>query len=547
MSGPPYFIAFITYLAFAILFALGVVRDFVLNTFVKRKDQKKGYAPIRQDYEDFYTRRLYYRIHDCWNRPICSAPDNHVDLILRSQPTDQEPLKISGGRKTCINMGSYNYLGFAAQDPYCTPHVQQCLSSFGWSSCSSRADNGTLMVHNELENLLCQYLDKECVMTYGMGFATNSVTLPALLGPGDAIFSDGLNHKSIVSGVRGTGAKVYVFRHNDYDHLEDLICKALIYQKPRKMIIVVEGIYSMEGEIVDLKRVVQIKNKYKAMLYLDEAHSIGALGVTGRGACEHCGVDPSEVDILMGTFTKSFGSCGGYIAANKQVVQYLKNYSPAHMYATSMAPPAAQQILSALKLIMGFDGTNRGVQKIQQLHENANYLRLQLQAKGYDTLGDYGSPVIPLMLYLPAKIAAFSRMCLERNVAMVVVGFPATALLEGRARICVSASHTKQDLDAALAVIDEVGSMCNLTYRKGTDLHTTALQMQTKIQNGATYAHLPQLLGQVKSGAGKQQNSKRDGSVVQNSGKNRVLSTSSIMKMMTRVDSFRSLWGSSQN
>eukprot|EP01023_Acetabularia_acetabulum_P026057 TRINITY_DN2481_c0_g1_i2.p1 TRINITY_DN2481_c0_g1~~TRINITY_DN2481_c0_g1_i2.p1 ORF type:complete len:444 (+),score=71.01 TRINITY_DN2481_c0_g1_i2:162-1493(+) len=443
-------------------------------------------------------------------------------------------------------MGSYNYLGFAAQDPYCTPHVQQCLSSVGWSACSSRADNGTMRVHEELEGLLGTYLKKECVMTYGMGFATNSVTLPALLSAGDAIFSDGLNHKSIVSGVRGTGAKVYVFRHNDYDHLEDLICKALIYQKPRKLIILVEGIYSMEGEIVDLKRVVEIKKKYKALLYLDEAHSIGALGSTGRGACEHFGVDPGDVDILMGTFTKSFGSCGGYIATNKNVIQYLKNFSPAHMYATSMAPPAAQQILSALKLIMGFDGSTRGVDKISQLHENSNYMRLQLQAKGYDTLGDFGSPVIPLMLYFPSKIAAFSRMCLERNVAMVVVGFPATALLEGRARICVSASHTKEDLDTALAVIDEVGVICNLRYKKGTEYQTAATKLLSDDSRTIYYPELHKVFGKRGQVSGKKVSAKQEETLPEGV-KSQGFSHSSIMKMISRVDSFKSLWGSSQN
>eukprot|EP01025_Chloroclados_australasicus_P027322 TRINITY_DN2712_c0_g2_i2.p1 TRINITY_DN2712_c0_g2~~TRINITY_DN2712_c0_g2_i2.p1 ORF type:complete len:548 (+),score=38.06 TRINITY_DN2712_c0_g2_i2:129-1772(+) len=545
MSGPPYFVAFITYLAFAILFALGVVRDFLLNFLNVQKKGKKGYAPVRQDYEDFYTRRLYYRIHDCWNRPICSAPDNKVELILRSQPIDQKPLRILEGQKPCINMGSYNYLGFAAQDPYCTPRVQMSLSSDGWSVNTSRVDNGSLRVHKELEELLATYLQKESVMTYGMGFATNSCTIPAVFGPGDAIFSDGLNHKSIVSGVRGSGAKVYVFRHNDYDHLEDLICKALIFQKPRRMIILVEGIYSMEGEIVDLQRIVQIKKKYKAMLYLDEAHSIGALGATGRGACEHCGVNPKEVDILMGTFTKSFGSCGGYIAGSKQVIQHLMQFSPANMYAISMAPPAAQQILSALKLIMGHDGTNRGIDKIRRLHSNANYLRLKLQSKGYDTLGNFGSPVIPLMLYLPAKIAAFSRMCLERGVAMVVVGFPATALLEGRARICVSASHTQEDLDKALEVVEEVGVMCNLRYQLGTKHQHQAKKMSWEMRNLPLHA-----FGDISMSHGDSShigihrtNNKKDVKNSQSNLPRKVQQGSSVLKMW-RVDSFKSLWGS---
>eukprot|EP01026_Neomeris_dumetosa_P001984 TRINITY_DN105158_c0_g1_i8.p1 TRINITY_DN105158_c0_g1~~TRINITY_DN105158_c0_g1_i8.p1 ORF type:complete len:409 (-),score=22.40 TRINITY_DN105158_c0_g1_i8:83-1309(-) len=390
-----------------------------------------------------------------------------------------------------------------------------------------------------------QSYDNECNAGCA-GFATNSCTLPALLGPGDAIFSDNLNHKSIVSGVRSTGAKVYVFRHNDCDHLEDLIRKCLVFQKPKKMMIIVEGIYSMEGEIVNLKRIVQIKKKYKALLYLDEAHSIGALGKTGRGTCEHCGVDPSEVDILMGTFTKSFGSCGGYIAASKQVIRYLKTYSPAHVYAVSMAPPAAQQILSALKLLMQLNGSSRGLQKIQQLHDNSNYFRLQLEARGYDTLGDYGSPVIPLMLYLPAKIAAFSRMCLERGVAMVVVGFPATALLEGRARICISAAHTKEDLDRALEVIDEVGTICQLKYMYSSILHNQAISKVNDFKNGLLSLEEIAGVGIHQGKTTKQGKSKREDGGSKFS-KPRTRRNMSFLKYMPRVDSFKNIWGSTSN
>ncbi|KAF9613901.1 hypothetical protein IFM89_012449 [Coptis chinensis] len=209
--------------------------------------------------------------------------------------------------------------------------------------------------------------------------------------------------------------------------------------------------------------------KTAAYTYLDEAHSIGAVGKTGRGACELLGVDTADVDVMMGTFTKSFGSCGGYIAEgllifllifigdigyiylqdpiiDRELIEYLKYTCPAHLYGTTISPPAAQQILSAIKVILGEDGSRRGAQKLTRIRENSNFFRSKVQKIGFKVLGDNDSPVIPIMIYNPGKIPAFSRECLRQNVAVVIVGFPATVLPLARARICISAFHTREDL-----------------------------------------------------------------------------------------------------
>ncbi|KAJ6688437.1 CLASS II AMINOTRANSFERASE/8-AMINO-7-OXONONANOATE SYNTHASE [Salix koriyanagi] len=171
----------------------------------------------------------------------------------------------------------------------------------------------------------------------------------------------------------------------------------------------------MEGELCKLPEIVAVCKKYKAYVYLDEAHSIGAVGKTGKGVCELLGVDTADVDVMMGTFTKSFGSCGGYIAGSKELIQYLKYTSPAHLYATSISPPAAQQIISSIKVILGEDGSGRGAEKLSRIRENSNFFRSELQKMGFEVIGDYDSPVISIMLYNPAKIPAFSRECLKQN------------------------------------------------------------------------------------------------------------------------------------
>lgn len=264
-------------------------------------------------------------------------------------------MKLTGGSTTCLNLGSYNYLGFASSDEYCTPRVLKTLESSGWSTCSPRSTMGTLRIHHDLEKVVADFIGVEEAITFGMGFATNSFVIPALMGKGSLVLSDALNHSSIVSGVRASGARVQVFRHNDVEHLEALLKSKISEGQPRthrpwkKILVIVEGIYSMEGEMCDLKKIVELKKRYKAYLYLDEAHSIGALGKTGRGICEQVGVDPKDVDIMMGTFTKSFGSCGGYIGGSKKVISYLRSFCPNHHYASSMSPAAAEQIISAFK------------------------------------------------------------------------------------------------------------------------------------------------------------------------------------------------------
>uniref|UniRef100_A0A1D2AGU2 serine C-palmitoyltransferase n=1 Tax=Auxenochlorella protothecoides TaxID=3075 RepID=A0A1D2AGU2_AUXPR len=460
--------ALLAYATWTILYIFGLLRDFVRNR--RGKASFKGYAPIRQDFEDFFTRRIYYRIHDVFNCPVKGPPSAWMDIIERTPVNRQKPLMATGKIKRCLNLGSYNYLGFASSDPYCTPRVLDTLSQHGWSLCSSRADAGTTPVHEELERELASFLGKQAVLTCGMGFATNSVFLPVLAGPGTLVFSDALNHVSIVTGVRAAKGTVRVFDHNDPVHLEQLLRQAMLEGQPRthrpwkKVIIVVEGIYSMEGEVVDLAGFVAVAKKYKAYIWLDEAHSIGAMGATGRGVCEHLGVSPADIDVLMGTFSKSFGACGGYVAANKDVIDYFMAQCPAHLHATAMTPPAVQMVLSALRLITGADGSDRGAHKLSQLRTNANYFRSRLLHMGFNVLGDWDSPVMPIMIFQLAKLSATSHEMLRLGVAVVVVGFPATPLLTSRMRVCISASHTRQDLDYALQLFDYVATKCDIRY-----------------------------------------------------------------------------------
>jgi len=192
------------------------------------------------------------------------------------------------------------------------------------------------------------------------------------------------------------------------------------------------------------------------------------MGETGRGCCEYTGVDTKDVDIMMGTFTKSFRGMGGYIAGDKDVIKQLRESCAASAYHNSLSPVVCQQVITSFKVIMGQDGTDTGKKKIAALRDNSNYFRMRLTDMGLHVLGNYDSPIIPVMLYNPTKIAAFSRECLKRGIAIVVVGFPAVPIVMSRARFCISAGHTREDLDRALDEIDEIADILKLRYAKST-------------------------------------------------------------------------------
>ena len=389
----------------------------------------------------------------------------------RASSDGNRTLQATGKDLRCLNLGSYNYLGFADDwKVTCRDEVVQAVEEWPISMGSSRMVVGNTSIHEELEELVAGFVGKEAAMVFAMGYGTNSTAIPALMGEGSLIISDSLNHTSIVNGARNAPSQIRVFRHNDPAHLEEVLKEAIVKGQPRhhrpwtKIMVMVEGIYSMEGAICRLPLIVEICKRYKAYIYVDEAHSIGALGKTGRGVCEYTGVDPADIDILMGTFTKSFSGMGGYIAASKDVIAHLKSHASGIQYHNSLSPVVCQQILTAFTVIMGKDGTDTGAKKLAALKNNSNYFRSEMVRLGLHVYGHMDSPIIPVMIYMPAKVAAFSRECLKRGVAVVVVGFPATSVVLSRARFCISAGHTKEDLDKAVQVIDEVTSLIGMKY-----------------------------------------------------------------------------------
>jgi serine palmitoyltransferase len=387
----PLFPAYTTYIGYVVIMLCGHIRDLFAKVlgqgrYVRRNapfqsDNLEFYAPLLKSWENIYTRRLYHRIQDCFNRPIAYNPGATIQVLERVSSDGNKTMEMLGTlddldndeqrreyaeaphfklvsenrvARECLNLGSYNYLGFG--DDWhltCKKDVVASLDDFPVSSSSCRKEFGTTKLHRKVEEIVARFLSKEDALCLNMGFNTNGTTIPALVGRGDLVVSDKLNHTSIVNGVRASGAAIRIFRHNDTDHLDQILREAIILGRPRtrrpwgKILVIVEGIYSMEGEYCDLSNVVRVCKKYGAYIYLDEAHSIGAMGPTGRGCSEYCGVNPADIDIMMGTFTKSFCGMGGYIAASKDVISHLRRSCAGSVFHTSLSPIVCQQVISS--------------------------------------------------------------------------------------------------------------------------------------------------------------------------------------------------------
>lgn len=474
---PPYIIYITTYISYLLLILIGHIRDFFGKIFKPRDYahlvEKDGYGPWYDGFESFYVRRLKLRIDDCFARPIHGAPGRYIKCFNRDRTVVYDEYTYPGTSTECLNLSSYNYLGFAQSKGLCTDHALKAVEDYGTSGCSPRLLSGTTDLHKECERVIADFVYQEDAIIVSQGYGTNENLFASLADANSLIISDELNHASIRFGIRLSGASVKVFKHNDMRDLEKLLRNSIAQGQPRthrawkKIIIAVEGLYSMEGNMCNLPQIVELKEKYKCYLFVDEAHSIGALGPEGRGICDYFSVDLRRIDLLMGTFTKSFGATGGYIAGPKALINKLRINYITNNYSECVPPPVLGQIISSLSVIDGSLNPGEGSERLKRIAFNSRYLRLGLKKLGFIVYGADDSPVIPLLLFLPGKMPAVSRFLYSMNIAVVVVSYPATPLSSARVRLCVSSALTKEDLDYVLTKFNEVGDMVYLKFSSG--------------------------------------------------------------------------------
>ncbi|CAI2354029.1 unnamed protein product [Caenorhabditis sp. 36 PRJEB53466] len=478
---PAFYVFWLVKLNITMMLLGAVVATYLDKWGIVRTKRAKGdprlanFPPLGNSFDATYTDHIYRQSTDVVNRPISGVPGAIVRLKDRYTDDHGWTQKYTGSETEVINLGSYNYLGFSHRSGVCAEAAAAHIDAYGLNCGGSRQEHGTHQVHKSVDSTIAEYLNVEDAVVFPMGFATNSMNIPALVDQGSLILSDRLNHASLVTGCRVSGGHIVVFRHNDAVDCERKLRDALCGVSPKtgrkynKVLIIIEGIYSMEGTIVDLPAFIAIKKKYNCYLFLDEAHSIGAVGPTGRGVAEYWGCNSRDIDVMMGTLTKSFASAGGYMAGTKRVIDHIRRYSAGTCYGGTMSPPLVAQVEKAVSIMCGRDGTDIGRQKAIQLLKNTRYFRKELRKKGFLIYGNNDSPVVPLMTFYITKVVEFSRRMLKHNIGIVAVGYPATPLLEARVRVCLSADHTREHLDYILSALETVGHETNTIYGTKSD------------------------------------------------------------------------------
>lgn len=348
--------------------------------------------------------------------------------------------------KEYINFSTYDYLDLNTH-PEITKAVTEAAQKFGTSAGASRLVGGERPQHRELEKAFADLYGVEDAIVYVSGHATNVSTLGFLFGGKDAIFHDGLAHNSLIQGSVLSGATRYSYNHNDCDSLEELLKKHR--HEHKHAVIVTEGLFSMDGNIPDLPRLIELKKKYGCMLMVDEAHSLGVLGKTGRGVREYFGIDPKDVDLWMSTLSKSMCGCGGFIAGSAELVRFLKYGSPGFVFSVGMPPVIAAACNTALNLMLKEPERVHKLQRISQFF--LNYAR----EIGLDTGAAQGYAVIPIMVGDSIVSGFLSQMLFKRGIYVMPISFPAVKEGQARLRFFISASHTEEQVKKTLDAVAE--------------------------------------------------------------------------------------------
>lgn len=345
-----------------------------------------------------------------------------------------------------INYSSYNYLGLSGH-PDVSAAAKNAIDRYGTSVSASRLVSGERPIHRELEQAIAKVYDVDDAIIMVSGHATNVTTIGHLFGPRDLILHDELIHNSVLQGISLSGARRLPFSHNDSAALNTILTEQRHHFE--RVLIVVEGIYSMDGDYPDLPRFVEIKRKHKTFLMVDEAHSFGVMGKTGMGIREHFGLQGKDVDIWMGTLSKALAGCGGYIAGESALIEHLKFLAPGFLYSVGMSPPLAAASLAALQCLQ------REPERAAALQERGQFFLEHARAAGIDTATSTGLAVIPAITGSSIKAARLSTALFERGINVMPILYPAVPEKSARLRFFISFQHTETMIAETIRAVAE--------------------------------------------------------------------------------------------
>lgn len=352
---------------------------------------------------------------------------------------------VIGGREY-LNFSSYNYLGLNS-DSRVAAAAKAAIDRHGVSASASRLASGERPVHAALEAALAAHHGAGAALAFVSGHATNVTVIGHLLGPRDLVLHDGLIHNSVAEGARLSGARRIAFPHNDWQAAE----RELATHRARhgRALLVIEGHYSMDGDVPELARFTAMARDHDALLMVDEAHSLGVVGSTGRGIAEHCGVDPAHVDIWMGTLSKTLSACGGYIAGSGALIDVLKHAAPGFVYSVGLAPPLAAAALESLRIL------HAEPWRVARLQANAALFRRLAREAGLDTGNSAGLGIVPVILGSSVRAARLAAALFGRGVNVQPILFPVVPERSARLRFFLSSEHSAEDIGRAVAAMGD--------------------------------------------------------------------------------------------
>ena len=393
--------------------------------------------------------RLEFDIRDFSSYPEIRAFNQHKAIIAQAgvenpyfrsnDSTTGRHTLIDG--KQLISFSGYNYLGFSGH-PKVNERAKNAIDLYGTSPSASRLVTGEKPVHRELENALAGFLGTESALVFASGHATNVTVIGHFFNTEDLILYDELSHNSLVQGCLLSGARRIAFKHNNVEHCEQLIAEN--QHKYQKILVAVEGAYSMDGDLAPLRDFVRLRQQYQVLLFVDEAHSLGTVGTTGRGISEYAEVSPSDVDFWMGTLSKSLASNGGYIAGKQALIDYLKYTTPGFVYSAGITPANAAAALASLELL---DQSNQSVLRLQ---ENANYFRKQALGHKLDIGPSADTPIVPVIIGDSEKTIQVADQLFRAGINVHPMFYPSVPQGEARLRFFISSEHTREDMTYTL-------------------------------------------------------------------------------------------------
>ena len=364
---------------------------------------------------------------------------------IRTMDSPQGPSVIVDGKRV-LNFCANNYLGLA-NHPRVVEAAIDAMKKYGIGPGAVRSIAGTMSLHVELERRMAAFKRVEAAITFQSGFTANGATIQALVGKEDAIFSDELNHASIIDGSKLSGAKIHRFKHADPADLDQVIQEA--QGSYRRGLMITDGVFSMDGDFAPLDKLVEVSDKYGLMTMVDDAHGEGVMGEGGRGIVDHFKLH-GKIDIELGTFSKAFGVVGGVVAGNARIVEWLRQRGRPFLFSSAVTVPDIAACIAAVDLL------EESTELVDQLWKNARYFQAEMRKLGFDT-GLTQTPITPVMLGDVQLAREFSRQLFEEGIFAMALGFPTVPIGKARIRVMISAAHSQDDLDQALDAFDRVG------------------------------------------------------------------------------------------